>query len=199
MKKIFLLCILPALLSPLGATVRPSEFLSVNVERVEVNTAGLANASATLAASIDRLALSIGKLSEGGADLSDDEKKVLLDAVKSVEQASTALTGLAQQLPQATENVAQLAQSTLDAALQRLLLYTILLVFVVALAIIGIMWFVYRQYLRPLTRKLDELVGAPEHFENAARHMKETAASLQALQDNSGRERLTGADRYRRG
>jgi Tfp pilus assembly protein PilO len=159
-----------------------------------VSTAGLANASATLATSIDRLALSISKLSEGGADLSDEEKKVLLDAVQSVQKASSALAGLARQLPQATENASQLVESALDAALQRLVIYTILLVAIVALALIGIMWFIYRQYLRPLTRKLDELVGAPEHFENMARHMKDTAASLQACQAGAPR----GASRYRR-
>jgi len=60
------------------------------------------------------------------------------------------------------------------------------------------MWFIYRQYLQPLTRKLDELVGAPEHFENMARHMKETATSLQALQDCSARGRPRGAERYKR-
>ncbi len=130
--------------------------------------------------------------------VSDDEKKVLLDAVQSAQQASSALTELAQQLPQASENAKQLVNAALDAALQRLVLYTILLVVIVALALIGVMWFIYRQYLRPLTRKLDELVGAPEHFENMARHMKDTAASLQTMQDGNTRGRVRGAGRYRR-
>ena len=170
-----------------GVLEHSGEFISVNVDRVEVDTAGLADASTALAASIDGLALSISRLSEGGADLSDAEKQILLDAVQSAQKASDALAGLAQQLPQATRNATQLVKSTLDAALQRLLLYAILLVVIVALALVGIMWFVYRQYLRPLTLKLDELVGAPEQFENTARHMKETAAILQALQVDSGR------------
>jgi len=251
MNKIFLLSMLPVLLNPyvasavsdespgIGTANRSAEYLSVNVERVVVDSAGLASASATLAGSVDRLALAIGQLSEDSATLSDEDKQILLDAVQSAQQASAALAELAQQLPrsvqdlserlpqivndaraplaelasglqsardsvamiteslpQATENASLLVNSALDAALQRLTLYTILLVAIVALALIGIMWFIYRQYLAPLTRKLDELVGAPEHFENMARHMQETATSLQALQDARGVPR--DARRYRR-
>ncbi len=224
-----------------GTANRSAEYLNVNVERVVVDSSGLASASATLAGSVDRLALAIGQLSGDNADLSDEEKRILLEAVQSVRQASLALTELAQQLPrsaqnfserlpqivddvraplaelssglqsardsvamiteslpQATENATVLVNSALDAALQRLTLYTILLIAIVTLALIGIMWFVYRQYLAPLTRKLDELVGAPEHFENMARHMKDTASSLQALRDASLRGGVRDTRRYRR-
>ncbi len=253
MNRLFLLSILSLLLHPhaaaavsdespgAGATERSAQYLSVNVDRVEVDIEGLAAASETLAGSIDRLALAIGRLSGDSAALSDEEKRILLEAVQSTQQASSALAELAQRLPQAvedlserlprvisdaqapitafssglqsasdsvamitgslpqaTENATQLANSVLDAVLQRLTLYTILLVAIVALALIGIMWFIYRQYLQPLTRKLDQLVGAPEHFENMARHMKETAASLQALQDGNVRRRMRDIRRYRR-
>jgi len=251
MKKLYLLCILPALLYPYATSAASAEssgdgatdpqYLSVTVDRVEVDTAGLASASAVLAASIERLAIAIEQSSGESAALSDAEKQILLDAVRSAQQASVALTELAQQLPQtaqdlserlpqvisdaraslaelssglqsvhesiamiteslpqATENTTRLVNSALDAALQRLTLYTILLVAIVALALIAIMWFIYRQYLQPLTRKLDELVGAPEHFENMARYMKETASSLQALQDSYARGRVRGAERYKR-
>ncbi|MCP4767894.1 MAG: hypothetical protein GY875_16695 [Gammaproteobacteria bacterium] len=251
MKKLYLLYILPALLYPYAATATSAEssgdgtieprYLSVNVDRVEVDTAGLASAATTLAASIDRLALAMDQPAGDSEGLSDEEKQIRLDAVRSAQQASVALTELAQQLPQivqglgerlpqvindasaplaelassllsvrdsiamiteslpqATENTNQLVNSALDAALQRLTLYTILLVAIVALGLIAILWFIYRQYLQPLTRKLDELVGAPEHFDNMARHMKETASSLQALQDNNVRGRVRGAERYKR-
>lgn len=251
MKKLFFLCILPTLLYPYAASAASAEspvngatdpqYLSVTVDRVEVDTAGLAAASASLAASIERLAIAIGQSSGDSAALSDEEKQTLLDAVRSAHQASVALTELAQQLsqtaqdlserlpqaisdaraplaeftkglqsvrdsivliteslPESTEYTKQLVNSALDAALQRLTLYTILLVAIVALALIGIMWFIYRQYLQPLIRKLDELVGAPEHFDNMARYMKETASSLQAMQDNNARGRLGGAERYKR-
>jgi len=251
MKRFFLLCILPPLLYPYVASAATAEtpgdgatnpqYLSVSVDRVDVDIAGLASASTALTASIDRLALAMDQPSTDGAPLSDEEKLILLEAVRSAQQASVALTELAQQLPQtlqdlseglpqvisdaraplaelssglqsvrdsiamiteslpqATENTKQLVNSALDAALQRLTLYTILLVAIVALALIGIMWFIYRQYLQPLTRKLDELVGAPEHFENMARHMQETARSLQALQDSNAPGRARGAERYKR-
>jgi len=251
MKKLFFLCILPTLLYPYatfaasgespGDGATNAQYLSVNVDRVEVDTAGLAAAATALSASIERLALAIDQPSGDNESLSDEEKQIRLDAVRSAQQASVALTELARQLPQtaqsfgerlpqlisdasaplaglssslqsirdsialiteslpqATKNTNQLVNSALDAALQRLTLYTILLVAIVALALIGVMWFIYRQYLQPLTRKLDELVGAPEHFENMARYMKETASSLQALQDSNARGRLRGAGRYKR-
>jgi len=251
MKKLFFLCILPTLLYPYAASAASAEspgngatdppYLSVNIDRVDVDIQGLASSSTALAVSIDRLAFAMGQPSTDSAALSDADKQILLDAVRSAHQASAALTELVQQLPhttkdlsdslaqvisdvraplaglssslqsardsialiteslpQATENTEQLVNSALDAALQRLTLYTILLVAIVALALIGIMWFIYRQYLQPLTRKLDELVGAPEHFENMARYMKETASSLQTLQDSNARGRLRGAGRYKR-
>ncbi len=251
MKKLFFLCILPTLLYAYAAAAAAAEnpgngatdpqYLSVNVDRVDVDIQGLASASTALAVSIDRLAFAMEQPSADSAALSDADKKVLLDAVRSAHRASAALTELVQQLPrttkdlsddlaqiindvraplaglssglqsardnitliteslpQATENTNQLVNSALDAALQRLTLYTILLVTIVALALIGIMWFIYRQYLQPLTRKLDELVGAPEHLDNMARYMKETATSLQALQGNNARGRVLGAERYKR-
>jgi hypothetical protein len=237
MKKILTACIVAILLKPCvalaisdqgpaaGASDRSTEFLSVNVDRVEVDIVGLDSASVTLAASIDRLALALEQLSRSKKVFSAEERQILLDAVHSAREASLALGELAQRLPknaqdmseglsriisdahepivklssglqsasdsvamiadslpQATENANLLVNSALDAALQRLTLYTLLLVAIVALALIGIMWFIYRQYLQPLTRKLDEIVGAPEHFDNMARHMKDTAISLQALQ-----------------
>ena len=219
-----------------------AEYLSISVDRVEVDSAGLAAASATLAGSVDRLALAIGQLSEDSSDLSDEQKQILLDAVTSAHQASDALTELAHQLPQAaqdlsdrlpqminamrapiaelsrslksvrdsvaiitdslplaTENATQLMDSVLDSALQKLIVYTIALIVIIALALIGIFWFIYRQYLSPLTQKLDELVGAPEHLESMARHMKMTSDDLLAMQNEGARPGGRGSQRYKRG
>ena len=209
--------------SSVPESAQSSEYLSINVDRVVVDTAGLAAASATLAGSIDGLALAIGQLSADSAGLNDEQRQILLDAVASAHQASVALTTLAQQLPQsaqgiserlpqmlndardsvamiteslplATEKAIELTDSVLDAALQKLIVYTIALIAIIALALIAIMWFIYRQYLGPLTRKLDELVGAPEHFEHMALHMKGTSGNLLALQQLT---RQRGVDRYR--
>jgi hypothetical protein len=222
-------------------SARSQEYLSVSVDRVVVDTAGLATASVSLAGSIDRLALAIDQLSADSAALDDEQKKILLDAVTSARQASSALAELARQLPQsaqalserlpqiisevsaplaalssslqaardsvviiseslpqATENASRLVDSALDSALQKLIVYSIVLIVIVALALIAIMWFIYAQYLRPLVRKLDELVGAPEHFENMARYMQETSNNLLALQDSKAPLRAGGASRYRR-
>jgi hypothetical protein len=220
---------------------RPAEYLSISVDRVMVDTAGLATASATLAGSIDRLGLAIGQLSADSAELDDEYRQILLDAVVSTREASVALTELAQQLPQsvqdlgdrlpqmiddarapladissalqaaqssvamiteslplATRNAKQLVNSALDAALQKLIVYSIALIAIIALVLIGIMWFIYRQYISPLMQKLNELAGTPEHFENMARHMEGTADSLLALQDVDQRARLRGVDKFRR-
>lgn len=209
-------------------------YVSISIDRVVVDTAELATASATLAGSVDQLALAIGQLSADSEELSDEQKKIMLDAVASAQQASVALTELAQQLPQtaqvmsdrlpqmiselssimqaardstamitnslplATENATKLVDSVLDSALQKLIVYTIALLAIIALALIAIMWFIYRQYLGPLMQKLDELVGAPEHFEHMALHMKGTSENLLALQDDCPRIRLRSMEKFRR-
>lgn len=227
--------------STVDESAQSTEYVSINVDRVVVDTAGLAAASETLAGSVDRLALAISQLSEGSSDLTDEQKRILLDAVSSAQQASVALTELAQQLPQsaqglserlpqmindarapitelssslqsardsvamiteslplATENATLLMDSVLDSALQKLIVYTIVLIAIIALALIGIVWFIYRQYLSPLTQKLDELVGAPEHFESMARHMKETSDNLLAMQGGGARPGERGPQKFRR-
>ena len=200
-------------------------FLNVDIDRVVIDTDGLMAASDRLADSVDGLGQAIGQLSGDNVNLDEQQRETLMEAVASVNQASQALTRLADELPQrtqmlgeqlpraieatreplaeladalesvrssidvitnslpeATENSKQLVNATLDAAVARLSFYTLVLVGCLALALIAIMWFIYRQYLQPLTQKLDELVGAPEHFDNMSRHMKETSDNLLALQ-----------------
>ncbi len=201
------------------------QYMRVNIDRVVIDTEGLAIASGKLATSIEQLALAIQQLSTSSAAFSAEEKEILLNAVKSVDQASLALAQLAKELPQtaqnlsdrlpqairdarqpiadlssglqsardgifaiteslpqATDNAKQLVNSTLDSALIKLSTYSIILIVALALALIGVMWFVYRQYLAPLAQKLDSLVGAPEHFAAMSRYMKETSENLLALQ-----------------
>ena len=224
-----------------AAGERPAEYLNLSVDRVVVDSDGLAMAAATLAGSVDRLGLAIAQLSENSASFSDEDREILLRAVQSVGEASTALTQLARQLPQtaqdlserlpqiindaraplaelstglqsardsiymiteslpqATENSKELVNATLDAALQRLIFYSVALAAIVALALIGIMWFVYRNYIAPLTRKLEQLVGAPEYLESMARHMSETSANLARIEDIRARGEHRGAARYLR-
>jgi hypothetical protein len=141
------------------------------------------------------------QLPQSAQDFSERLPQIISDAgaplakiSSSLESVSNSVMLITESLPQATENATLLVDSALDSALQRFILYTIILIAIVALALIGIMWFIYRQYIGPLTRKLDEVVGAPEHFEQMALHMKGTSGNLLALQQLT---RQRGADRYR--
>jgi hypothetical protein len=118
-----------------------------------------------------------------------DARKSMAELSVGLQSARDSIHMIAESLPQATENSKQLVNSVLDSALLRLFIFSIVLVGLVALASIGIMWFIYRQYLDPLARKLDALVGAPEHFDNMARHMAETSSNLLSLQEDAARTR----------
>lgn len=213
-------------------TDRADHYLSLNIDRVVVDSDELSAASATLAGAVERLALAIERLSAEDSALSDADRQSLLSAVESTDKASLAIAELARQLPlsarqfgdrlpqaiaetraaleklsgglqivresvhaiaeslpQATENSKLLVNSVLDSALLRLSIFSVVLMAAVALATIGIMWFVYRQYLDPLARKLDALVGVPEHFDNMARHMDNTSGNLLMLQSQAERGR----------
>ena len=99
--------------------------------------------------------------------------------------ARDGIYAITESLPQATENAKQLVDASLDAALIKISTYTVILIAVLALALIGVIWFVYRQYLDPLAKKIDALTGAPEHFASMALYMQQTSENLLALQTTS--------------
>lgn len=111
-----------------------------------------------------------------------EARQPIADLSSGLQSARDGVFAITESLPQATENAKKLVNSTLDSALIRFSTYTILLIAVLALALIGVVWFVYRQYLNPLAQKLDALTGAPEHFAAMSLHMKETSENLIALQ-----------------
>jgi len=125
----------------------------------------------------------------------EDARKSMAELSAGLQTARDSIHMIAESLPQATENSKQLVNSVLDSALIRLSIFSFVLIGVVALASIGIMWFVYRQYLDPLARKLDALGSAPEHFENMARYMEETSSNLLSLQADTARIRGPGLRR----
>ena len=151
-------------------------------------------ASVALTELARQLPQSAKSFSERVPQIISDAGAPLAKISSSLESVSNSVILITESLPQATENATLLVDSALDSALQRFILYTIILIAIVALALIGIMWFIYRQYIGPLMRKLDEVVGAPEHFEQMALHMKDTSGNLLALQQLT---RQRGADRYR--
>ncbi len=117
-----------------------------------------------------------------------EARQPIADLSSGLQSARDGVFAITESLPQVTENARELVNSTLDSALIRFSTYTIILIAVLALALIGVMWFVYRQYLNPLAQKLDALTGAPEHFAAMSRYMKETSDNLVALQPASSEE-----------
>lgn len=201
------------------------QYVRLSVDNLVIDTDGLVAVSQSLARSIDQLAASIETLAAGGAALGPAERESLLRAVASVEQASVALTRLADEMPQtaqrlgdrlpqmvdearepiaqlsaglqsardgvleltralpeATENAKSLVNSTVDSVLLRASIFVLVLFAAIALATIWVIGYLYRSYFDPLAKKLDALVGAPEHFENLAQYMKQTSDNLVALQ-----------------
>jgi len=142
--------------------------------------------------SVDQASLALAELAkqlpQTAQDLSQQLPQVVREARQPIADLSSGLQSardgvmaITESLPQATENAKDLVNSTLDSALIRLSTYTVILIAVLALALVGVMWFIYRQYLDPLAQKLDSLVGAPEHFAAMSLHMKETSENLIAL------------------
>jgi hypothetical protein len=173
-------------------------FLQVGIERVVIDAQGLSQASEVLAASIRQLAVSIEQLSNDKTALADQDRVLLMSAMQSVDAAARALGELAQDLPravddfgehlpQATENAKSLVNATLDAAVLRLSIYTFVLFGALALSVIAVIWFIYRQYLAPLTRRLDRLAGGPEYLEAMASHMRQTSANLLQIEQQKRR------------
>ena len=210
------------------------QYLEVTVDNVVINTNGLVAASNTLADSIDAMAQAMESLSSDDANLSAEQREVLLSAVTSVDKASAALTELAlklpeatqkltdqlpmmvenarvpiaelarslelvsegvlvitESLPQATENAGVLVDSVLNSVLVKASIFAVILILVLVAALILAVRYIYQSYIEPVMTRLDSLVGAPEHFANLSKHMKETSDNLLLLQESSNRQAET--------
>ncbi|MCP4388546.1 MAG: hypothetical protein GY802_09630 [Gammaproteobacteria bacterium] len=139
-------------------------------------------ASLALAELAKQLPQTVQNLGDRLPQVVRDARQPIADLSSGLQSARDGVFAITESLPQATENAKDLVNSTLDSALIRFSTYTIILIAVLALALIGVMWFVYRQYLDPLAKKLDALTGAPEHFAAMSRYMKQTSDNLIALQ-----------------
>ncbi len=117
--------------------------------------------------------------------LVQEARQPVAELSSGLASARDGIYAITESLPQATENAKQLVDAALDAALVKVSIYSVILIAVLALALIGVMWFVYRQYLDPLARKLDALTGAPEHFAAMALHMQKTSENLLALESRA--------------
>ena len=86
-------------------TAPAPQYLRVSVDRVVLDTRGLAQASTSLAESIDELSLAIARLSSGNANLSDEDRATIASAVQSVDAAAAALRGLAEEIPRTARDI----------------------------------------------------------------------------------------------
>lgn len=163
-----------------------SEALSAEEREILLQAvSSLDEASLALAALAKQLPLTAQNLSEQLPQVVRDARQPIADLSSGLQSARDGVFAITESLPQATANAKDLVNSALDSALVRLSTYSIILISVLSLALIGVMWFVYRQYLDPLAQKLDALTGAPEHFAEMSRYMKETSDNLLALQPSS--------------
>ena len=87
---------------PDAVTVPP--YLRVSVDRVTIDTQGLIQASENLSNAIGRLAVSIEQLSTNSDALSEQDREMMLNAVKSVDAAGHAFRELAQGIPRAAQD-----------------------------------------------------------------------------------------------
>lgn len=138
---------------------------------------------------LSNLALQLPQTAQNLADrlpqVVSDARQPIAELSSGLQSARDGIFAITESLPQATESARELVDSVLDAALIRVSIYTLVLIALLSLALIGVMWFVYSQYLAPISRKLDALVGAPEHFADMSKYMMETSQNLLTLQSQA--------------
>ena len=184
--------------------IQASSALADSIERLALSIERLGSDSAAFAdedrarmmravQSVDAASQALGQLAQelprAARDFGEHLPQAIRDSGRPIAELSGGLRAasdsvllISDSLPRATENAKSLVNATLDAAVLRLSIYTLALFTALALAVIAVIWFVYRQYLAPLVRKLDELTGAPEYLEAMASHMKDTSANLLQLE-----------------
>lgn len=80
-----------------------SEYVSISIDKVVVDTNGLTRVTTRLSNSIENLSDSIAQLSNSETTFSEKDRQALIDATTSLDSASQALTRLSQQLPAAIQ------------------------------------------------------------------------------------------------
>jgi preprotein translocase subunit SecG len=184
--------------------VSASNTLASSIDALAQALEKMASADATLTAnereallsavkSVDKASVAVSELAvripETAQRLTDQLPQVVKDAQapiaelsSALEAASDGILAITQSLPQATENARELVNSTLNSVLLRVTIFAVILFVVFALVLILVVRYIYKSYIDPIARKLDALVGAPEHFANLAKHMKQTSDNLLLLQ-----------------
>lgn len=138
-------------------------------------------AGSALARLADELPQSARQLSEQLPLVVENARQPIADLSSGLQSARDGMYAITESLPQATENAKALVDSALDSALVKISTYSIILIATLALALIAVFWFIYRQYLAPIAAGLEPLAAAPGHFADLARYMKETSDNLLTL------------------
>ncbi len=150
---------------------------------------GAVNSVDRASAALSELALRLPEISKQLMDelprVVDNAREPIAEISRGLELASDSIHTIVAALPQATVNARELVNSSLNAVLIRASIFAIILIVAFLGALIWTTRYLYQNYLDPVVSKLDALVGAPEHFANLSKHMKQTSDNLLLLQNTT--------------
>jgi hypothetical protein len=139
-------------------------------------------ASAALTELALKLPEATQKLTDQLPMMVENARVPIAELARSLEVASDGVLAIAESLPQATENAGVLVDSVLNSVLVKASIFAVILILVLVGALVLAVRYIYQSYIEPIMSRLDSLVGAPEHFANLSKHMKETSDNLLLLQ-----------------
>ena len=100
----------------------------------------------------------------------------------SLYSASTSVTNIVDNLPEATENSKQLVNAALDSALVRLSIFVVIALVAFALVLVFVLRYVFKTYVEPLVNLMAPLKDAPQHFDNLSQQMEATSENMLQLE-----------------
>ena len=124
---------------------------------------------------------SVEALSERLPAAVENARAPIAELSSGLRVASDGIIAITESLPAATQNARELVNSTVDAVLVRVSLYTLILIALLALALIAVAWFVHARYFAPVARLFAPLAAAPEQFAELSRHLERSSTSLLEL------------------
>jgi hypothetical protein len=151
-------------------------------------------ASAALTELALKLPEATQKLTDQLPMMVENARVPIAELARSLEVASEGVLVIAESLPQATENAGVLVDSVLNSVLVKASIFAVILILVFVGALVLAVRYIYQSYIEPIMSRLDSLVGAPEHFANLSKHMKQTSDNLLVLQESSNRQTETSIE-----
>lgn len=151
-------------------------------------------ASVALAELATSLPQSAQALTDRLPEVVANAREPIAELSSGLESARAGIFAITESLPEATENAKSLINATLDAALIKISTYTMILIALLALALLGVLWFFYQRYVAPIARILAPLATAPEQFAQMSMHMSQTSDNLLALQSGRGQRPASSLD-----